>query len=954
MPFPPCKKCDPDGLKILPTLYAALPASVTAALPAGVSGKKVIENPLNNGHHYGLRILRDGYLYLIYASGPRGTNYPEAYRVVRNGTVIPLPIPAPSILLPEPACRRNGHELRASTITIEKPSECGELFIAFSEHRWSDDTLNDYLGDIPKRRERMQSFFPATWVKTGVYEHAAVATQANIEKVVEYAPAFRPKQLAPDEHAISPLSRPYGTFDADKLKIESTRYPVHQRYDQAFNLAAFMKGESAGPPGHPYPPMLLALWDGIGITHELNGFRNDAGSMLNVYIKERALQLDAMQCINSAKAAMESKARNSAADQTEQDIRGYRATQNRSVQYDSNAFSPEQKAENQKRADANVAAFIKQRTSPVAQKEAEQESKEAVIKADAKWASSYQTLLAGGYPSEISKMSVFSTNFDQFQTALTQLQATRTPDVVTWLKAPLFLATLHDYHETNLLDGLAFEGVIAEAIWGLPSEESGKLAVLDLIEKIDPTHPESIFWRAYAFNQKSAKDELKSFLAQIVGHKATPMDSNGGGWAAFMSGMKVFKTFTKLRGKMDKVSKHAGPTSATEAFVKSSAIDRLIIVANESLFKWLGISKVGAGVGAALVNASLMLRVGITQADVNSITQTKALVDPRLQMKLQTEFYRLSREGVAPAHAYVRAAQNLASDADGQRLRAKWAALSASEAGESVNVSVRIGGTLAIIELITFGDLLFKADKTGKDYALLVATGFAAVSASLQGSTAVATALAEDAVHTLANLKALTGYFAGMAAGIGAVLDIGAFASNKKSNMLVANLYLLKGALGLLQTATYLLTALSSSAPLVARITGRQSVMFLGKLSAGIAGAEAEAKALGAKQTAELVAKATGTAMSVAAKDAGVELGERAALMFIGRSILALAGWQVTVAIILIQGLIWAVSKDDLQKWLETSSFGIAPDSDADPKKQHRAFEKVLTSMGFEADGGPA
>ncbi|MGP1666116.1 MAG: T6SS effector BTH_I2691 family protein, partial [Rhodanobacter sp.] len=173
MPFPPCKKCDPDGLKILPTLYAALPASVSAVLPGGISGQKVIENPLSSGHHYGLLILRDGYIYLIYADGPRGKNYLEAYRVIRNGTVIPLPLPAPIILLPEPACSRTGHELRASTITIQKPSECGEIFIAFAEHRWSDETLNVYLTDVPKRRERMQSFFPKAWIEGTPYEHAA-------------------------------------------------------------------------------------------------------------------------------------------------------------------------------------------------------------------------------------------------------------------------------------------------------------------------------------------------------------------------------------------------------------------------------------------------------------------------------------------------------------------------------------------------------------------------------------------------------------------------------------------------------------------------------------------------------------------------------------------------------------------------------------------------------------
>lgn len=37
--------------------------------------------------------------------------------------------------------------------------------------------------------------------------------------------------------------------------------------------------------------MLLALWDGVGTVHELNGFRNDAATMIAIYIRERPTQM---------------------------------------------------------------------------------------------------------------------------------------------------------------------------------------------------------------------------------------------------------------------------------------------------------------------------------------------------------------------------------------------------------------------------------------------------------------------------------------------------------------------------------------------------------------------------------------------------------------------------------------------------------------------------------------
>lgn len=39
---------------------------------------------------------------------------------------------------------------------------------------------------------------------------------------------------------------------------------------------------------------MLARWDAIGITHELNGYRNDAAGWLKKYGDERELQIGAL------------------------------------------------------------------------------------------------------------------------------------------------------------------------------------------------------------------------------------------------------------------------------------------------------------------------------------------------------------------------------------------------------------------------------------------------------------------------------------------------------------------------------------------------------------------------------------------------------------------------------------------------------------------------------------
>lgn len=54
-------------------------------------------------------------------------------------------------------------------------------------------------------------------------------------------------------------------------------------------------------------PHVLALWDAIGITHELNGYRNDATGWLKKYGDERELQIGAFSAIEGVKKALEKK-----------------------------------------------------------------------------------------------------------------------------------------------------------------------------------------------------------------------------------------------------------------------------------------------------------------------------------------------------------------------------------------------------------------------------------------------------------------------------------------------------------------------------------------------------------------------------------------------------------------------------------------------------------------------
>jgi hypothetical protein len=88
---------------------------------------------------------------------------------------------------------------------------------------------------------------------------------------------------------------------------------------------------------------------------------------------------------------------------------------------------------------------------------------------------------------------------------------------------------------------------------------------------------------------------------------------------------------------------------------------------------------------------------------------------------------------------------------------------------------------------------------------------------------------------------------------------------------------------------------------------------------------------------------------AIAAGEVAVELvGQRAAMLTFGRAVLFLAGWEVMIAVTLIQGLIWYFSDDDLQTWFEKCAFGTAPPKPVwTEKQQNDAFAKALEDVGL-------
>ncbi|MGS0538430.1 hypothetical protein [Xanthomonas oryzae] len=99
-------------------------------------------------------------------------------------------------------------------------------------------------------------------------------------------------------------------YQADVLRANATRYPWSLRTHAAGGASEaaalqqrYARMCAASHNGKPdaqrqtYPPMLLGLWDAVGVVHELNGYRHDVVGAMARYKDERALEFNAMEHI---------------------------------------------------------------------------------------------------------------------------------------------------------------------------------------------------------------------------------------------------------------------------------------------------------------------------------------------------------------------------------------------------------------------------------------------------------------------------------------------------------------------------------------------------------------------------------------------------------------------------------------------------------------------------------
>ncbi|WP_418112544.1 T6SS effector BTH_I2691 family protein [Xanthomonas oryzae] len=741
----------------------------------------------------------------------------------------------------------------------------------------------------------MQPITPKQWIGAPQAKGDTVplSSAEDLKVALEYrgfaGEISEPAQL-PHDRKPAAISTSSGGYKADVLHANSTRYPwalrthsmsgasaeqaLQQRY--ARMCAASHNGKQ-GDQRQTYMPMLLGLWDAVGVVHELNGYRHDVVAAMARYKDERALEFNAMEHIEQIDTLLQ----RNAAVLSDQYAQASRARMEELEQEQAGGNALTQSGMDALRthgiASSNAGTWdgLSKALLPVYQRQARET-----------WEQTYRPRI------DATAYAAFKANAQRFGQAAMELLTQRTQVLGAWLSNPLFLVTLEDYDGTSPSCGVRFEEVITHAIEGLGMDPDGRRLLQDLAGNLDVTSRSCLLWRVVAQNQDEAREELKQTLSEADQQKNMVLSAAGAGWSVFVTTSKTLKKFLSVYKGFETAQKQAAPLTATDRILRETGVDRFVTTAGAFLLNRFPLNGVQDKVGNALVRFVLMTRALLDEAEVSELISQEAStgVAVRSYFMERVEHYR--SQTLTSGTPMMYALRDVERHKGTDLMRERW-----EQASQSSRNAVRLASLTGVLELVNFINLLSKSDKQARDYGSLVASGAALVSVYSSMAEKVSKEFFGDASRSMSRMKAIGGWLGGFGTYVGVYYDAGdTFLKIKEGEYALALMSGLKMFAGVLVGGAQFLTALSYSAPVLEKAIGRKGVViWLDSLKAGL-----QAAAL--KEGEQAIAKAS--------------------MRRIATGILRLGGWQVTVALIAIDFLIYAIEPDALEKWCESNQFG--------------------------------
>ena len=528
-----------QGPALLPVRYAVIPEYIKEPLPewatSGVSAYPVE----NENYHYALRAMRRGYIYIYY---PYLTDW-EAWSVCDDGSLWKQ-LSAKNVLeKAEPDCRQGTYSNGGKDfLTLPYEVLENDIWIAFTQCPWTENTLERYASDGVQRQSRMQCVSSSNWRAPQASQQITEATTANLASVLDYIPA-QGSMLSPG------MRLPYGTHN--KIRVSQC---VNERYaivkepgpqetlypwksGVVGNTIRQMKERGVKPGGSPVTPLLMALHDATGITHELTGWTNDVLAMAKIFGDERALEFCTQNLINGVKEIIKKSAEQNVEEQLA--ALGGSLSTSRDIDY---AYGMYVWNEGRK---GNTDVLSREEFERQAKKRQEQNLKRSRVANNLR-----------RYKRKIKQESLDS--FINCSEVLTQKIDKQLEVIIAfrcqWLKSPCFIRTLQDFYSDLSQDNLHFREIAAFAMSGLGAAKSGVSLLDDWIKDYSTADENNLVWRTHFYNAPELMTVAESLLARV--RKGVSQQVTEQSLLAFFESksgdlVKLFEGFSKATAALD-------------------------------------------------------------------------------------------------------------------------------------------------------------------------------------------------------------------------------------------------------------------------------------------------------------------------------------------------------------------------------------------------------------------
>ncbi|MDG9771018.1 T6SS effector BTH_I2691 family protein [Klebsiella michiganensis] len=915
--------CTTKGLTVLPVRYAVVPENISASLPGWANDPLITGVTLANNEKYTLRALRQGYLYVFYEKGKQGASYWQCYSVAPDGSLWLQQVASNPAPVEKALCETGEHIAQnVEFMSIESPDKCGNVWFAFSQYPWEQETLDRYRTRPEERNARMQKVMPsvagAQRTKTGTD-----VTAASLNQVLDYqVPSVSGLLPGPDDAKVVNVSRVSSLWEPtednpwrvshDVVKMQSSLYPWAQnRSGRAGATVTAMENRSEG-----MTPLLLPLWDPVGIVHELNGWSQDVLGRQAQFLQERELEcatrtnLDAVRTLLEGNAeSLEDAMRRRRMDsplltdeyldtrlqalekrykdkpdvlaQIRADDRLVRKwhAQNVTASYPESVLMspPEPLAAHQRR----VAAIQAQVDEELALNLPEPSQDFSGVRAQS-WA-----------PYQKKLNTTRQANFDNCYTSLVDtvnaVFQKRIISVVNWLSAPVLLATLDDFHCEAQRAGLFYQSAVGMAMHGINSCPAGAAKIDGWWNEYSAKNRGNLLWRHVAANNPQLISELEPYLATVKGKKdeeVTPLTAT----AVTAALMQQVSNMKKLEGYYQKslsavvkgLRENAGKLE-----VQLFNTDAFIVTVGDRVSRILLVDKAGEKLATTAFRLVFMVRAGIPSETVHALVDEYLKDAPALRQTV-LEGIRRSGRFMASRNEVTAIRQTMSS-----RLAEHFA----TEKGQAEYRLAGINSLLLVLNAMDFIYLCGQVREEKKPLSSLMASGLAMVS---QGTSVILPAIEkglEARELTVSWVKGV-GAAAGGAASMFSVYADGANTYEEFQN----NRFVLMSVMGL---KTF--------------VDGLAVTKSVGLLL---------------EQFSKPIAK------KIAGKITGALAWE-----LLGIRILAvLMTWEVLVAITLLQVVVTWISDDELQVWCKKCVFGTAP-FNRSVTDQNKALEAAIKDI---------